>query len=99
MRFITPKALVERFFKEPHFLSWELIMMDQFPGSLSRTVIFMTVCAWPKKGKKRQLTDCVKYAPKWYVTASKLFIILSMGQFILALFLISIVLIHDFLLA
>ncbi|MGH1440262.1 MAG: hypothetical protein ACRBBR_09150 [Cellvibrionaceae bacterium] len=36
----TPKALLDKYFKEPHFTLTETIMMAQFPGFLIRTGIF-----------------------------------------------------------
>ncbi len=74
MRFITPKSLVERFFKSPHFTTAELALFDHFPGSLMRTGIFMNLCVWPEKGEKRGIIDINTYAPDWYITISKIFV-------------------------
>lgn len=90
LRFITPKYLVEKYFKEPHFKGGELIMMAQFPGSLFRTMILAGSCAFPSKGRVRQLTHLREDCPKWYVIFSALFVILSLGQGLLFLFMICI---------
>ena len=76
MRILTPKLLVERYFKSPHFTSAELALFSHFPGTLMRTGIFMNLCVWPKKGVKRQMADVIDHVPKWYAIASKLFVFL-----------------------
>lgn len=74
MQCLTPKDVVKRYFKRPHFTLGELALFSRFPGSLIRTGIFMNVCTWPKWGRKRELSKIVTFAPSWYVTASKLFV-------------------------
>ena len=74
MRFITPRRLVERYFKAPHFTSAELAIFNVFPGTLMRTAIFMNLCIIPHKGKNRKMSDIREYAPQWYVIASKIFV-------------------------
>lgn len=80
MRFITPRNLVREYFREPYFNGGELIVMRRFPGSLFRTVILMAACTWPSLGKKRQLETFSENAPKWYVTASRLFLFLAFAH-------------------
>lgn len=75
MRVITPKNLVEKYFKPPHFNGGELIMMRHFPGSLFRTMILMGASVWPKLAKKRELMSLEHDAPEWYKRCSKVFII------------------------
>lgn len=88
MRFITPKHLVERYFKEPHFNRGEIILLSVFPGSLVRTGILMAACYSERYRKGRQMKDYLKYAPRWYVTASKLFAFFALGQGLLMTILI-----------
>jgi len=38
---LTPKILVETYFKEPHFSKFELGALSVFPGTLMRSGIFM----------------------------------------------------------
>ena len=74
MRFITPRHLVERYFKEPHFTRGELVMFRHFPGSIVRTLLFMYACWVSKKRcERRQLTDFAEVAPRWYVITSTVF--------------------------
>ena len=74
MRFLTPRVLVEQYFKQPHFTPAELTLFAHFPGTLMRTGIFMNLCVWPSKGKRRQMTELANNVPAWYVVASKCFV-------------------------
>ncbi len=63
----TPKKLLNKYFKEPHFTQTETILMAQFPGSLMRTAIFAWLLIFPKLGrKKRKIKDVKDYMPRWY---------------------------------
>ena len=73
MRFVTPKGLVKRYFKYPHFTSAELVLFSGFPGTLMRTGIFMNLCIMPSRGKKRKMTDIREHVPGWYIIVSKIF--------------------------
>ncbi len=88
IRFITPKNLIQRYFKEPHFTRAELTLFDHFPGSLIRTGILMTLCVWPQKGKKRQATDIRDHAAGWFIMISKVFTFFSIGHALLFVFLL-----------
>ncbi len=96
MRFITPKALIEQYFKKPHFTSAELALFSHFPGSLMRTMIFAGLCTHPHRGKKRQIIGIRDNVPNWYVIASKCFVFLSLGQGLLAIFLLISLMIYTF---
>jgi len=78
MRFLTPKKLLDRYFKEPHFTSAEIALFSHFPGTLMRTGIFMNLCVWPNRGERRKITDLTSYADGWYITASKLFVFFTL---------------------
>ena len=85
MRFITPKELVKRYFKSPHFTSAELVLFSGFPGTLMRTGIFMNLCIMPSRGKKRQMTDLREHVPAWYIYASKIFMVCSITHGVIML--------------
>lgn len=80
MRFITPKVILDRYFKEPHFTFGELIWLSRFPGTLIRTNIFTAAAINPKWGKRRQMTDFLEYAPRWYVITARVFAFLVLGH-------------------
>ena len=89
MRFLTPKQLVERYFKKPHFTNAELALFSHFPGTLMRTGIFMNLCVLPKKGKKRKIINIRDNVSNWYVVLSHIFVFFALGQgllFIVLLF-------------
>ncbi len=48
----TPKKLLNKYFKEPHFTLTETILMAQFPGFLLRTGIFGWLLLFPSLDKK-----------------------------------------------
>ncbi len=63
----TPKILLDKYFREPHFTLTETVMMAQFPGFLIRTAIFAWLIIFPKLGrKKRQIWKVKNYMPRWY---------------------------------
>ncbi len=71
----TPKKLLDRYFKEPHFTLTETILLAQFPGFLIRTGIFGWAVLVPKMGKKRQIEDVREHMPRWYRVGLELFLI------------------------
>ncbi len=71
----TPKALLDKYFKEPHFTVVETIFMAQFPGFLMRTAMFGWALFFPSLTKKRKIKDPIKYMPRWYAIALKTFIV------------------------
>lgn len=73
---LTPKKLLDRYFKEPHFTLAETILMAQFPGFLMRTAMFGWALFFPSLAiRKRKIEDIEQYMPHWYVIALKIFII------------------------
>ena len=62
----TPKYLLERYFKEPHFNRGELIAFDSFPIFFMRTALFCRLYLTPKAVKGRKLYGFVEDSPKWY---------------------------------
>ena len=75
---LTPKVMLERYFKKPHFTGGELFALNLFPGSLMRVSIFGWGLWFPSLGKKRQLCNLSEGTPRWYAVALKIFIAGSM---------------------
>lgn len=71
----TPKPLLEKYFKEPHFTLTETVLMAQFPGFLIRTGIFAWLTLIPSLDRKRNIKDIKDYIPYWYSLALKIFMI------------------------
>ncbi len=71
----TPKTLLDKYFKEPHFTVIETIFMAQFPGFLMRTAMFGWALFFPALTQKRKIKDPIKYMPRWYAIALKVFIV------------------------
>ena len=75
MHFLMPRKALEKYFKPPYFRQGECELFTGIPYSPIRTVMFMTVFAFPGMGKKRKLTEAYKMAPTWYRIASKIIVI------------------------
>lgn len=75
MHFLMPKDVLIKYFKPPHFKTGECQLFSGIPYAPMRTIIFMTVFAFPKKGAKRKLTKAHMLVPGWYKIASKLILI------------------------
>jgi hypothetical protein len=71
----TPKQLLEKYFKEPHFTLTETIMLREFPGFLIHISVFGWAILTPKLGEKRKIWNVKKYMPCWYYMALKIFMI------------------------
>lgn len=80
---LTPKSLLDTYFKEPHFNMLELAFMNRLPSSLFRTAIFGWVTLLPFLDKKRKIKDCYKVMPTWYLISLKVFILISMAAFLI----------------
>lgn len=63
---ITPKKLLDKYFKPPHFNSGELIVFGSFPGFFMRTSLFCRLYMTPKTASKRKLEGFVEDSPRWY---------------------------------
>lgn len=62
----TPRQLLDKYFKPPHFNGGELIVFGSFPGFLMRTSLFCRLYLTPKAVKGRNLEGFVEDSPKWY---------------------------------
>lgn len=71
----TPKSLLGRYFKEPHFTLAETYIMREFPGSLIRTTIWGWLLVIPKVDRKRNIKDVRSYIPLWYAVGLRVFIV------------------------
>jgi hypothetical protein len=69
MHFLMPRAVTDRYWKEPYFRPFELVF---FIGLLApmRSWMFMGIIAFPRLGKKRKVTEAHQLVPGWYRIAS-----------------------------
>ncbi|MEJ2754276.1 MAG: hypothetical protein P8104_00150, partial [Gammaproteobacteria bacterium] len=72
---LTPRLLLDKYFKEPHFSPTETVMFGKFPGSFARTSVFGWMLIFPKKAKGRQIYNLPLYMPKWYMICLRLFVL------------------------
>lgn len=65
MQLLMPRVVLARYWKEPYFRTAELAL---FCGALApyRTLMFMWVAAFPRFGKKRNITEVHRLVPKWF---------------------------------
>lgn len=75
MHFLMPKAVLARYWKQPHFRPFELTLFTGAPYAPMRTIMLMGVLAFPRCGKKRKLTHAYLSAPMWYRAASMVLVI------------------------
>ena len=88
MMLLTPKTLVQKYFKEPHFSKVELGLLSVFPGTLGRTGIFMGATFQERYRKNRKLEGYLDLVPGWYVRASKI-VALCVVIFVLTIFVLT----------
>lgn len=75
VHFLMPKNIVSTYFRPPHFNKFECKLFSGIPYSPIRTVIFITVIAFPKKGKRRDLTIVHQMVPQWFRLVSTITIL------------------------
>jgi hypothetical protein len=102
LHFFVPKALLEKYFRPPHFGEFERHLFTGFPYAPMRTVMFMWVIVYPRVGKKRKLTEMYKDAPHWFRIASKVGIygvyVAGVGSMVVLAFMTIVTAIHEFIL-
>ena len=89
MHFLMPTSVLEKYFKPPHFREFECKLFTGIPYAPMRTIMFMTVLAFPSRGKKRKLTQAYLLVPKWYRVSSAIVLISTLsfgGYFLLVIF-------------
>lgn len=83
---LTPKKLLEKYFKEPHFSQLELEFMSGIPGGYFRTMVFAWTVIRPTKSHvKRNIADCHKVMPKWYFYSLKALLVIGLIPCIIGL--------------
>jgi len=75
LHLLMPKAILTKYFKPPYFGSTEIEFFSRVPFFFIRTVMFLTVLAFPHRGKLRQLTEAYRMVPNWYRYLSKFYVI------------------------
>lgn len=71
MHFLMPKAVLARYWKEPHFRPAELTLFTGTVYAPMRTIMLMGGIAFPSLGRKRKITDIHMLVPGWYRIAAK----------------------------
>ena len=92
LSFLTPKKLLEKYFKEPHFTLTETVLMAQFPGFLLRTGIFGWLLLFPALDKKRNIKNVGDEIPRWYSVSLKVFMVGAIVTFFVMITLLPILL-------
>lgn len=65
----TPKRLLTRYFKQPHFTLVETYMMREFPGFLIRTMMWAGALIFPRLYRNRGMSNVQHDMPLWYAIA------------------------------
>ena len=65
MQFLMPRTVLKRYWKEPYFRPFELVL---FTGVLApiRTLMFIWAVVFPRLGKKRNVIGVREMVPRWY---------------------------------
>lgn len=75
LHFFVPKVLLERYFKFPYFSETEIQFFTGGLAAYIRTVMFMRLVVKPATGKKRNLVEAYQSSPTWFVSVSRLLLI------------------------
>lgn len=82
MHILMPKKVLQNYFKPPFFRPSEIVLFSGVPFALMRTVMLMWVLAFPRFGKKRNLTEAYRLAPPWYRIVSAVFGMAMIASFV-----------------
>jgi len=66
MHFLMPKAILNRYWKTPHFRESELAAFSGSLFSPVRTVMFLWLFLFPRAGAKRQIENLTRLTPAWH---------------------------------
>lgn len=66
MHLLMPKDIVNSYFKEPYFNTFELALFTGWPYAFFRTLMFVRLIVQPNSGEKRKLPDVSQEVPRWY---------------------------------
>ena len=80
LHFLMPKAVLERYWKEPHFRPAELVLFTKSLLAPIRTTMLMAAIAFPRLGSKRQLTEAHRLVPSWYRRASLVMVVWTVSN-------------------
>lgn len=70
MHFLMPKAVLERYWKTPHFKPGEIALFTNTIYAPMRTIMLMSAIAFPGLGRKRDIAGAYLLAPKIYRLAA-----------------------------
>lgn len=94
----TPKPLLEKYFKEPHFTLLETFMLKEFPGSFMRTSIFAWILVLSPYGYRtfRNLHTIRDGMPTWYAFGLRFLIFYNLFTMISIVVLFAILFFYPF---
>lgn len=69
LHFLMPQAVLARYWKEPHFRPFELMLFNRSFAPL-RTVLFMWMFTVPRAGRRRGIIEPHRLIPGWYRVVS-----------------------------
>ena len=75
MHFTMPSAVLDRYFKPPHFRDFEIVLFTGIPYAPMRTIMLMRAIGYPSSGKVRGVTEAHTLVPQWYRVMSKIVVI------------------------
>lgn len=70
MHFLMPKAVLDRYWKPPHFISPEIEYFSDPLHIPQRTVFLLAAIVFSRFSKKREMTDAHQLVPAWYKAAA-----------------------------
>jgi len=71
MHLLMPQAILDRYWKEPYFRPFELMLFSGWSFFAPvRTIMFMGTFLFPRLGKKRGIIEPHRLVPRWYRIAA-----------------------------
>lgn len=88
---ITPKAVIDRYVRPPHFSEFESVAYRYFPSSLIRTNLFSLAIAVPFARRIRKFGDIHKQVPLWFNLACRFYTYFVFGYAVLCMLALALI--------
>ncbi|MDP3188991.1 hypothetical protein [Limnobacter sp.] len=85
LTWVTPKSVIDRYVRPPHFSEFEAVAYRYFPTSLIRTNLFSLAIAIPLARRIRKFGDIHKQVPLWFNVACRIYMYCVFGYSVFCL--------------
>lgn len=75
----TPRSVIDRYVRPPHFTEFESVAYRHFPSSWIRTLLFSVAISFPFFRRFRHFGPIYKNVPMWFNLACRFYVYVVLG--------------------